>query len=120
MRRKARGAGHSTQDSTLPKYSISVASDLSGVPQQQLRRMEESGLLTPMRTTGNTRRYSDDDVSQISEVSDLVEQGINAAGIHQILALRAELTAALAENEALRRRLAVSEKRIEPDATENA
>jgi MerR family transcriptional regulator, heat shock protein HspR len=109
MRRKARGQGRSVNDSSTPKYSISVASDLSGVPQQQLRRMEESGLLTPTRTSGNTRRYSDDDVSQIAEVSDLVEQGVNAAGIHQILALRAELAAALAENESLCQRLAAQD-----------
>ncbi len=96
-------------DASTPKYSISVASDLSGVPQQQLRRMEESGLLAPTRTSGNTRRYSDDDVSQIAEVSDLVEQGVNAAGIQQILALRAELNAARAENESLRQRLAAAQ-----------
>ena len=110
MRRTARGARRSVTDSATPKYSISVASDLSGVPQQQLRRMEESGLLTPMRTSGNTRRYSDDDVSQIAEVSDLIEEGVNAAGIQHILALRAELKTALAENEALTRRLAAQEE----------
>jgi MerR family transcriptional regulator/heat shock protein HspR len=109
MRRKARGPGRSVSDSTAPKYSISVASDLSGVPQQQLRRMEECGLLTPTRTSGNTRRYSDDDIIQIAAVYDLIEQGINPAGVQCILALRAELTAALAENESLRRRLAAAQ-----------
>lgn len=106
MARRRAGPAKSTQDHTLPKYSIAVAADLSGVPQQQLRRMEESGLLTPNRTEGNTRRYSDDDLTQIAEVADLAEAGINAAGIRYILVLRTELAALRAENNDLRRRLA--------------
>src|SRR5947209_6829041 len=116
MRRKARSAGRAVNDAALPKYAISVASDLSGVPQQQLRRMEESGLLTPKRTTGNTRRYSDDDVAQIAEVSNLIEEGVNAAGIQRVLTLRAALKAALAENESLRERLAASAGATAPQA----
>lgn len=116
MRRKARSAGRAVNDAALPKYAISVASDLSGVPQQQLRRMEESGLLTPKRTTGNTRRYSDDDVAQIAEVSSLIEEGVNAAGIQRVLTLRVALKAALAENESLRERLAASAGATAPQA----
>lgn len=106
MPRRRVGPAKSTQDSSLPKYSIAVAADISGVPQQQLRRMEESGLLAPNRTEGNTRRYSDDDLTQIGEVADLAEAGVNTAGIRLILALRSELATLHAENESLRRRLA--------------
>lgn len=91
---------------STPKYSIAVVSELSGVPQQQLRRMEESGLIAPQRTDGNTRRYSDDDLTQITEVGDLANEGINAAGIRYIQALRAQLEQLRAENMALRQRLA--------------
>lgn len=96
----------SAHDATTPKYSIAVASDLSGVPQQQLRRMEEGGLVAPARTVGNTRLYSDEDVTQIAAVVALADEGINAAGIRHILRLRAELAAMRAENAALRQRLA--------------
>ncbi|MGZ3667852.1 MAG: MerR family transcriptional regulator [Ktedonobacterales bacterium] len=106
MPRRRTGPAKSTQDRSLPKYSIAVAADLSGVPQQQLRRMEESGLLTPNRTEGNTRRYSDDNLTQIAEVADLAEAGINAAGIRHILALHTELAALRAENDELRSLLA--------------
>ena|SRR5579862_3519798 len=95
-----------TPDATTPKYSIAVASDLSGMPQQQLRRMEEGGLITPTRTEGNTRRYSDADLSQIAEIASLVEQGINTEGIRSIRALQEELAALRAENAALRAELA--------------
>lgn len=106
MPRKRARSAKSTQDSSLPKYSIAVAADLSGVPQQQLRRMEDSGLLTPNRTEGNTRRYSDDDITHIAEVTELAEAGVNAVGIRHILTLRAELATLRAENDDLRRRLA--------------
>ncbi len=96
----------SVHDMSLPKYSIAVASELSGVAQQQLRRMEESGLLTPERTAGNTRRYSDDDLAQINEVATLAEQGVNMEGIRRILLLQEEIRTLQAEIEDLQAKLA--------------
>jgi MerR family transcriptional regulator/heat shock protein HspR len=118
MPRKARGPKRSVTDATMPKYSISAASDLSGIPQQQLRRMEESGLLTPQRTDGNTRRYSDDDVAQMGVVADLADEGINAAGIVHIQRLQRELQAAYAEIARLRDLLAASTS--QPDTSTSA
>jgi DNA-binding transcriptional MerR regulator len=102
MRRKRTPVGRSFDDPDLPKYSIAVASDLSGVPRQQLRRMEEGGLIAPERSTGNTRRYSDNDVRQIAEVAELADTGINQFGIQKVLAMREEARALRAEIEALR------------------
>jgi MerR family transcriptional regulator/heat shock protein HspR len=87
---------------TLPKYSIGVASDLSGVAQQQLRRMEESGLVSPSRSDGGTRLYSDDDLARIAQVSDLAERGVNAAGIRQILDLQTQLGVMRSERDTAR------------------
>jgi DNA-binding transcriptional MerR regulator len=109
MPRKRYGPGRQNELSSLPKYSIAVASDISGVPQQQLRRMEESGLITPQRTEGNTRRYSDDDLTQIAEIGDLANEGINVAGIRYIHALRLELERLKRENELLRQQFAAQQ-----------
>jgi MerR family transcriptional regulator, heat shock protein HspR len=68
-------------------YGISVASELSGIDPQTLRLYERRGLLSPARTDGGTRRYSDDDLDRLARISDLVAQGINIAGIAQILHL---------------------------------
>lgn len=92
-------------DADFPKYSIAVASDLSGVTQQQLRRMEESGLVAPSRTEGNTRRYSDNDLAHIADISDLSDEGVNMPGIRYILQLRRDLEAVRAEVADLRQRL---------------
>ena len=74
-------------------YGISVASDLTGIDPQTLRLYERRGLLTPARTDGGTRRYSDDDLDRLQRISDLVAQGINIAGIAQILQLERRNTA---------------------------
>jgi MerR family transcriptional regulator, heat shock protein HspR len=68
-------------------YGISVASELSGIDPQTLRLYERRGLLSPARTDGGTRRYSDDDLDRLARISDLVAQGINLAGIARILHL---------------------------------
>ena len=68
-------------------YGISVTSELSGIDPQTLRLYERRGLLTPARTDGGTRRYSDDDLDRLQRITDLVAQGVNIAGILQILNL---------------------------------
>jgi MerR family transcriptional regulator, heat shock protein HspR len=68
-------------------YGISVASELSGIDPQTLRLYERRGLLTPARTGGGTRRYSDDDLTRLERISALVREGVNIAGIAQILHL---------------------------------
>ena len=68
-------------------YGISVAAELTGIDPQTLRLYERRGLLTPSRTDGGTRRYSDDDVVRLERISLLVEEGVNLAGVAQILDL---------------------------------
>ncbi|MEN3220054.1 MerR family transcriptional regulator [Mycolicibacterium porcinum] len=69
-------------------YGISVAAELSGIDPQTLRLYERRGLLTPARTDGGTRRYSDDDLDRLQRIADLVADGVNIAGIAQILQLQ--------------------------------
>ena len=80
-----------TQDATSRSargvYGISVASELSGIGPQTLRLYERWGLLTPSRTAGGTRRYSDDDLDRLARITELVDQGVNLAGVAQILDL---------------------------------
>jgi MerR family transcriptional regulator, heat shock protein HspR len=77
----------STSRSARGVYGISVASELSGVGPQTLRLYERRGLLTPSRTGAGTRRYSDDDLERLKRITELVEQGVNLAGITHILDL---------------------------------
>jgi MerR family transcriptional regulator, heat shock protein HspR len=81
-------ADGSTSRSARGVYGISVTSELSGIAPQTLRLYERRGLLTPSRSDGGTRRYSDDDLERLKRITELVEQGINLAGIAQILDLQ--------------------------------
>jgi MerR family transcriptional regulator/heat shock protein HspR len=77
-------------------YGISVAAELSGVPVQSLRLYERYGLVAPARSNGGTRRYSADDLARLRRISELVDAGVNLAGIARILNLEddnAELSA---------------------------
>jgi len=83
-------------------YGISVASELSGIDPQTLRLYERRGLLTPGRTDGGTRRYSDDDLDLLQQINELVAQGINIAGIAQILHLQHRNTELESDNSDLK------------------
>jgi len=81
-------ASHRKSRSARGVYAISVVAELTGVDPQSLRLYERRGLLTPARTQGGTRRYSDNDVARLQRIIELVDAGINIAGIAQILNLQ--------------------------------
>jgi hypothetical protein len=70
-------------------YAISVAAELVGTGQQNLRLYERRGLLEPGRTGGGTRRYSEQDLDTLRRISALLEEGLNLAGIRLVLELEA-------------------------------
>ncbi|WP_207344642.1 MerR family transcriptional regulator [Arthrobacter sp. E3] len=74
-------------------YAISVAAELVGTGQQNLRLYERKGLLEPGRTDGGTRRYSENDLVTLRRISALLTQGLNISGIRMVLALEKENTA---------------------------
>ena len=55
-----------------------------------LRVYESRGLLTPSRTGGGTRRYSDRDIERIQRIAMYLDAGLNLAGIERVFVLEAE------------------------------
>jgi MerR family transcriptional regulator/heat shock protein HspR len=80
-------------------YGISVAAELVGMGVQNLRAYEARGLLEPERTEGGTRRYSADDLDRLRRIGDLLDAGLNLAGISMVLDLESENSQLRAENE---------------------
>jgi MerR family transcriptional regulator, heat shock protein HspR len=80
-------------------YVISVAAELAGVHPQTLRVYERKGLLSPQRTEGNTRRYSDRDIAMLKKIQDLTAEGINLAGVTRILELEQRMEALRARHD---------------------
>jgi MerR family transcriptional regulator, heat shock protein HspR len=75
---------------TLGVYGISVAAGLVGSGVQNLRAYEARGLVTPDRTDGGTRRYSSNDLDRLRHIGDLLDAGLNLAGIAMVLSLEDE------------------------------
>lgn len=71
-------------------YGISVAAELVGTGVQNLRAYEARGLLTPGRTAGGTRRYSADDLDRLRRIGDLLQAGLNLAGVAMVMKLQDE------------------------------
>ena len=75
-------------------YVISVFAELAGVHPQTLRNYERSGLLAPQRTSGGSRRFSDEDLAALRRIQELTNEGVNLEGVKRILQLEAELAQA--------------------------
>ena len=60
-----------------------------GPGQQNIRLYERRGLLTPDRTAGGTRQYSETDLVVLRRISELLEEGLNLAGVAKVLELEA-------------------------------
>ncbi len=71
-----------------PVYTIGAAARLTGIPIWTLRWIEKHGLLSPDRTPGRQRLYSDEEMELLREVRSLMEQKVNLAGIRVILRMR--------------------------------
>ena len=78
---------HNT-DRDKPLYMISVAAELTGMHPQTLRVYEQKGLVTPGRSRGNTRLYSQADIDRLNFISQLTDEGINLAGVVRIIDMR--------------------------------
>lgn len=74
-----------------PMFTIGVVAELAGVHPQTLRSYEQKGLVTPQRTHGNTRMYSQADIDRLLLINELTDEGINLAGVMRILTLQNKL-----------------------------
>jgi MerR family transcriptional regulator/heat shock protein HspR len=72
-----------------PVYLISVVSKILDIHPQTLRQYEREGLISPSRTDGRMRLYSQRDIDKIKMVLRLTrELGVNLAGVDIILRLK--------------------------------
>ena len=70
-------------------YMISAVATLYKIHPQTLRLYERVGLLTPSRSQGNTRLYTDSDLERLDVILNLSrDMGVNLAGIEIILNMR--------------------------------
>jgi MerR family transcriptional regulator/heat shock protein HspR len=74
-------------------FSISAVAKMFSVHQQTIRLYEKEGLITPKRSEGKTRLFSDEDIDRLENIIYLThELGINLAGVEMILKLKKQIT----------------------------
>ena len=94
-------------------YMISVAAELAGMHPQTLRIYEARGLITPQRSAGKTRLYSQDDVDRLRRIQELTSEiGMNLAGVEKVFELEEQLERMRGRMERLQERAAELEEEM--------
>ena len=74
-------------DENTPMFAIAVAAELAFMHPQTLRQYDRMGLVIPVRTGGQSRRYTMRNVAQLREIARLSNEGVSLEGIKRILEL---------------------------------
>jgi MerR family transcriptional regulator, heat shock protein HspR len=89
-----------TRNKGKAAYMISAVAEQYEIHPQTLRLYEREGLLTPSRSEGNTRLYTDEDLERLEVILKLTrELGVNLAGVEIILNMREKMEAMQAQIE---------------------
>ncbi|RUM65569.1 MAG: MerR family transcriptional regulator [Sulfurospirillum sp.] len=90
-----------------PVYQISVVAKALNIHPQTLRQYEREGLITPSRTNGKIRLYSQKDIDKINLILRLTRDlGVNLAGVDIILQFKDQIDSYESEIEDLKYELA--------------
>ena len=72
-----------------PAYFIGVVAEITEMHPQTLRHYERIGLVTPSRSPGNVRMFSQEDIERVRLIQRLTsELGVNLAGVEVVLNMR--------------------------------
>ena len=75
-----------------PVYLISIVASMLNIHPQTLRQYERDGLISPSRTSGRMRLYSQRDIDKMKMILRLTRDlGVNIAGIDIILRLKEQM-----------------------------
>ncbi|MEW9108690.1 MerR family transcriptional regulator [Cytobacillus gottheilii] len=77
---------------SMPLFPIGIVMQLTELTARQIRYYEEHQLISPARTDTNRRLYSLNDIDKLLEIKDLIDQGINMAGIKQLFLVKEDQT----------------------------
>ncbi|MEH7126347.1 MULTISPECIES: MerR family transcriptional regulator [unclassified Bacillus (in: firmicutes)] len=84
---------------SMPLFPIGPVMQLTELSARQIRYYEEHQLISPARTDGNRRMFSLNDIDKLLEIKDLIDQGVNMAGIKQLFFIKDQKPADLFKDE---------------------
>ncbi|MBD8025349.1 MerR family transcriptional regulator [Ureibacillus sp. Re31] len=73
---------------SMPLLPIGTVMQLTELSARQIRYYEEHDLIQPHRTEGNRRMFSLNDVDTLLDIKDMLEQGVNMAGIKKVFEMK--------------------------------
>ncbi len=101
-----------------PRYSISVAAELAGMHPQTLRMYDAKGLVSPRRTPGGTRRYSDTDIQRLRKIAQLTsELGLTLSGAIHVMTLEGTVEELHRKVRALEAQLDIETRRLHQEVS---
>jgi len=75
-------------ESTTPVYTLSITSELSGIPVHSIRQYIDKGLIVPYTKESSRHLFSQVDILRLKYIHKLLnEEGLNIAGIRALLAM---------------------------------
>ncbi|KGA98511.1 transcriptional regulator [Alkalihalobacillus alcalophilus ATCC 27647 = CGMCC 1.3604] len=69
----------------MPLFPIGIVMQLTDLTARQIRYYEENKLVHPIRTKGNQRLFSFNDVDRLLEIKEMLEKGFNISAIKHFL-----------------------------------
>ncbi|QOT01225.1 MerR family transcriptional regulator [Brevibacterium sp. JNUCC-42] len=93
-------------------FPIGIVMKLTDLTARQIRYYEQHGLVTPVRTEGKQRLFSFNDVDRLLEIKELIDKGLNIAGIKQVIQLKEPVVEAPILPEKTTARPQMSEKEL--------
>ena len=73
---------------SMPLFPIGIVMQLTELSARQIRYYEEHQFISPARTEGNRRLFSFNDIDRLLEIKDLIEQGVNIAGLKKLFTVK--------------------------------
>ena len=84
---------------SMPLFPIGTVMQLTELTARQIRYYEEHQLISPARTEGNRRLFSLNDIDRLLEIKDLIDQGVNMAGIKQLFMVKEQQQSNIVEKQ---------------------
>ncbi len=76
------------KEANRPILTLSITSQLSGIPTHSIRQYINKGLLVPYKLDSKQHLFSQNDISRLKHINILInERGLNFAGISALLSM---------------------------------
>lgn len=97
---------------SMPLFPIGIVMQLTDLTARQIRYYEEHQLISPARTEGNRRLFSLNDIDRLLEIKDLIDQGVNIAGIKRVFAVQEQSLSTEGKQQAEKARQELSDEQL--------